>query len=428
MKLNKIKKVHFIGVGGIGVSAIARMMSLEGKEVSGSDQVPSRVTTELGKLGVIISIGHQATNIPTGTELVIYSIAVPPANPEFAKAKELNIPMITYPEALGLVSLDKFTIAVAGTHGKTTTTAMIAQIFMAEKLDPTVIVGSFLKGYESNFIAGQSKFFIAEACEYKRSFLNLHPQVLVITNIEADHLDYYRDLADIQEAFRSLAERVPADGFIICDSEDDKVKPVIQNIKAKIISSTEISTEELNLRFPGDHFLVDAKMALAVAEIVGVDDQRARSALSLFEGTWRRFDYKGETAWGTKVYDDYAHHPDEIKATYQAIREKYPTEKLTAVFQPHLYSRTKEMLEEFIISLKNFDQVVVVPIYAAREKDDGTISGDDIVSGLRENKIEAVYIGDFDQVKSWLLNNTDQGDIILVMGAGDISEVATNLV
>ncbi|MDQ5958093.1 MAG: UDP-N-acetylmuramate--L-alanine ligase, partial [Patescibacteria group bacterium] len=239
--LKNIKKVHFIGIGGIGVSAVARMMMLEGKAVSGSDQGSSVVTEELAKLGATIYTSQKAEHISADIDLVIYSIAVPPSNPEFGKAQELGIPMLTYPEALGEISKDKYTIAVSGTHGKTTTTAMIAKVFLDGGLDPTVVVGSFLKDYKSNFIAGAGKparhrkpgassgvaggYFIAEACEYRRSFLNLYPNILVITNLEEDHLDYYKDLADIQLAFKELAERVPADGYIVCNTADPHLLP-----------------------------------------------------------------------------------------------------------------------------------------------------------------------------------------------------------
>ncbi len=240
--LLKIKKIHFIGIGGIGISAIARMFSLEGKIVSGSDQSVGLVTEELTKLGIEVFIGHCASQIPLDVDLVVYTIAIPVSNPELAKAKELNIPVLSYPEILGLVSKEKFTIAVAGTHGKTTTTAMLAKIFIDAKFDPTVIVGSFLKDSpkspagdrSSNFVAGLSQYLIVEACEYRRSFLNLNPNILVITNLEADHLDYYHDLKDIQLAFTDLVNKVPATGFIICDLNDKTSNQLLNRLKLKL--------------------------------------------------------------------------------------------------------------------------------------------------------------------------------------------------
>ena len=428
IKFKNINKVHFIGIGGIGVSAIARMMILEGKIVSGSDQGSTIVTEELAKLGATIYTSQKAEHISVDIDLVIYSIAVPPSNPEFAKAQEFHIPMLTYPEALGQISRDKYTIAVAGTHGKTTTTAMIAKVFLDGGLNPTVVVGSFLKDYKSNFIAGASQYFIAEACEYRRSFLNLHPKILVITNIEADHLDYYKDLADIQSAFRELAERVPIDGFIVCNPSDSHLVSVLAGVKAKIIDYTKINAEGLALKFPGAHMVADAKAALAVAEVIGLSPSTALRALNEFRGTWRRFDYKGQTDKGAEVYDDYAHHPQEIEATISGAQEKYPGRKIIVVFQPHLYSRTKEHLAEFGRALALADQVILVPIYAAREADDGTIRSEDVVAAITKNGGTAVVADNLATATAQAAAVGDSGSVILVMGAGDVTTVATALV
>ncbi|MDQ5889827.1 MAG: UDP-N-acetylmuramate--alanine ligase [Patescibacteria group bacterium] len=426
--LNNIKTVHFIGLGGIGVSAIARMMSLEGKIVSGSDQSASMVTEELEKLGITVFIGHNSSHVPENADLVVYSIAVPPSNPEFAKAEELGVSMLSYPEVLGLISQTKKTVAVSGTHGKTTTTAMLAKIFIETGLDPTVVVGSFLKDYNSNFVAGRGEWLVAEACEYRRSFLNLSPNILVITNIEADHLDYYKDLADIQEAFAELVSKVPADGFIICDPNNENVRPVIEKTEAKIIDYTKISTADFDLKFPGDHIKKDAQMAKAVAEAVGIDSNQTVFALNSFSGTWRRFEYKGLVNNEVEVYDDYAHHPDEVKVTILAMKEKYPEKKIRAIFQPHLYSRTKSLLTEFIDSLSLADEIILVPIYAAREMDDGSVSSLDIVRGLKDKNKEVYYFDNFEAVAGHLKGNLTPDEVILVMGAGDITNLSNDLV
>lgn len=426
--LNNIKTVHFIGLGGIGASAIARMFNLEGKTVSGSDQNSSVVTEELSKLGVKVFIGHNSSQVPQGADLVVYSIAVPPSNPEFAKAEELGLTLMSYPEILGLVSETKKTIAVAGTHGKTTTTAMLAKIFIETGSDPTVVVGSFLKDYNSNFIAGQGDWLIAEACEYRRSFLNLSPYILVITNIEADHLDYYQDLTDIQNAFSELAQKVPVDGFIVCDPSDEKVKPVLAGAFAQIVDYTKISRADLDLKFPGEHIICDAQMAVAASMVAGLDSRQAVFALNSFAGTWRRFEYKGLINNQTEVYDDYAHHPDEVTVTLKAMQEKYPAKKITAVFQPHLYSRTKALLTSFADSLSLASKVVLLPIYAAREKDDGSVSSQDLAVLLQKKGVEVYLTPDFIQAEKVITEKIDVNSVVLVMGAGDVTNLAASLV
>jgi UDP-N-acetylmuramate--alanine ligase len=423
INLDKVKKVHFIGIGGIGVSAIARMMLLEGKEVSGSDQSESLVTDELAKLGAKIFIGQKAENVLPGTDLIIYTIAIPHDNPERVAGEHLNIPAITYPEALGEISKNKKTIAVAGTHGKTTTTAMIAQIALAAKLEPTVVVGSFMlndDGSKTNFVAGSGDLLIAEACEYKRSFLNLSPKIVVITNIDEDHLDYYKDLADIQSAFVELVEKIPADGYLICDKSSANLQPVIERAKCQIVHYVEEGIEGLNLMVPGEHNVSNARAALSAARVLGVDSTVVVKALNSFRGTWRRFEFKGE-AGGALIYDDYAHHPTEIKATLRAARDKFPARRLVVIFQPHLYSRTKLLLNDFAASLQLADQVLLAPIYAAREAPDPTISSE-ILAGAIGPKAQS--FNHFSEIVGYLKSNLTPNDLFLTVGAGNICEVA----
>ncbi|MBA3551197.1 UDP-N-acetylmuramate--L-alanine ligase, partial [Patescibacteria group bacterium] len=250
---SKIKHVHFIGIGGIGISAIARMLQLQGKKVTGSDRDESEVTVELEKIGISVTIGQSEKNIHPKTDLIIYTIAITDDNPELIKARSLGIECITYPQALGIISKDKFTIAVAGTHGKTTTTAMIAKMLIDAKMDPTVIVGSFLKDQQSNFIAGKSKYLVVEACEYKRSFLNLHPDILVITNIDDDHLDYYKDIDDIKSAFRELIKKTAHDGSVVCDLEMPHLGDVVRNIETHVVDYELFGDMNLALKIPGAH-------------------------------------------------------------------------------------------------------------------------------------------------------------------------------
>jgi UDP-N-acetylmuramate--alanine ligase len=425
MDLSKIKQVHFIGIGGIGISAIARMFLAEGKAVSGSDQGSSPVTEELIKLGAQIAVGHAAENVPAETELVVYTIAVTPDNPELVTARERELPTYSYPQMLGLVSGSKYTIAVAGTHGKTTTTAMLAKIFIDVGLEPTVIVGSFLKDQKSNFIAGTGEYFIVEACEYRRSFLNLNPQVLVITNIDNDHLDYYRDLADIQSAFVELAQKVPADGYLICDTSSRELAPVVAAASCQVLDYRAVTTD-FALKVPGAHNIKNAQAALAVAETQAIAFIAAAHALGSFSGTWRRFEYRGLTKTGAQVYDDYGHHPTEVKATLAGVKGLV-SGKVFVAFQPHLYSRTKQLFKEFSESFTDAGEVIVLPIYAAREAPDPTISAEQLALAIT-NSGQSAQAMNFETAIEYLGQAAGPEDLILTMGAGDVFKIAESLV
>ena len=429
LDLEKLNKIHFIGIGGIGVSAIARMMLLKGKVVSGSDVEQSAITDELKKLGAKIYIGHSEKNITDNTDLVVYTIAVDQNNPEFVKAKELGIETRTYSQMLGVISDGYYTVAVSGTHGKTTTTAMLAKVVVDAGLDPTVIVGSLLKDSGSNLIAGNSDLFIVEACEYKRSFLDLNPNILVITNIDEDHLDYYKDLSDIQSAFASLVEKLGSDDFVVCNPNDPKVIPVLKNAKCKIVNYTNLRSlaSQIELRVAGEYNVENAEAALAAARALKISEQDATKSLSEFEGVWRRFEYKGKTENGAEVYDDYAHHPTEIRAALCAAREKFPTRKITVVFQPHLYSRTKLLLNDMAVSFKSIDKVLIAPIYAAREKKDQSISSSILVDEINKNTSNAQAYENFSDIEAYLRENTGKDDIIITMGAGDVFKIAESI-
>lgn len=434
------RKVHFIGIGGIGVSAIARMMLAEGKEVSGSDISASPITEELQNLGAKIFFGHSAENVGNGVDLVVYTPAVNDDNPELQKAKELNIPTLSYPEVLGLVFKDKYTVAVSGAHGKTTTTAMIGKILIDAGFEPTIIVGSLLKdsnppssrfhrdygGRGSNFVAGKSKYFVVEACEYKKSFLNLEPKIIIITNIDNDHLDYYGSLENIKKAFSEFAAKLGEDGYLVCDSEDEKLTKVVKNTKAKIINYTKVAAD-FNLKIPGAHNIKNAQAAMSVAEILKIDKSLATNSLNNFSGTWRRFEYKGETKNGALVYDDYGHHPTEIKATLKGVREFFGDKKIWCVFQPHLYSRTKMLLEDFGKSFKNADEVLLADIYAAREPKDKSINSKILAKKIMTNGGQAVYFDSFEKITNFLKEKNKNGDMIITMGAGDVYKIGESL-
>lgn len=431
--LSKIKSVHFIGIGGIGISAIARMFLLEGKKVSGSDMAESEVTEGLRAAGAAIIIGQGTDHVPKDAELIIYSIAFPELAPElFNEIQKKGIPMLSYPEALGVISKDKFTIAITGTHGKTTTTAMIGKVLMDAGLDPTVIVGSFLfdtDGKRTNFVAGKSNYLVVEGCEYCRSFLNLSPNILVITNIDADHLDYYRDMVDIISAFVELALKVPKDGYVVLDSHAPNVEAVVKQSLAQNGDYAVLKLPDgFRLHIPGAHNLLNAKAAWGVAKLLGIPDEKALASLSAFRGTWRRFEYRGKAKNGALVYDDYGHHPTEIEATLSGTRELFPKQKIVVVFQPHLYSRTKQHLKGFGAAFKEASSVILLPIYPAREKDLGDITSQMVVDEIKKNGKDAHLVQAFDEAATLAQTLCGEGDLILTLGAGETNKVADILV
>lgn len=431
LDLTKIKKAHFIGIGGIGVSAIARFMLANEKIVTGSDRSSSPVTAMLQKIGAKISFGHKEENLEEGTDMVVYTIAVDETNVEFAKAKKLNIPMFSYPQVLGAISRDKYTIAVSGTHGKTTTTAMIGKILIDADKDPTIIVGSLMRGPMSNLVIGGSDLFVVEACEYRRSFLNITPNIVVITNIDNDHLDYFRDMDDIKSAFAELVEKLGPKDYLVCDKSDDRLWGIINKAKCIIVDySQNRLADDLNLRVVGEHNVRNAKAALSVAEILEVEQFAAGRALEGFAGTWRRFEYKGDTKGGAMVYDDYAHHPTEIRATLQGARHFFKNKKLFVAFQPHLYSRTKLLLDDFAKSFDDVDAVIVPDIYAAREPVDRDISSDILVREIQKNNPNKtiIYSRGLEETRKYLEENCGADAVIITMGAGDISGVSDRLI
>lgn len=431
MNFSQVKSAHFIGIGGIGTSAIARMFLLEGKQVSGSDIAESEVTKSLQEAGVVVYVEDAGKGVPADCDLVIYTIAIPKDHPGLVEAKKRGIPILSYPEALGIISRDKYTIAITGTHGKTTTTAMVAKILMDAGFDPTVIVGSFLlqgPSFKTNFIAGKSKYLVVEGCEYRRSFLNLHPKVLVITNIDADHLDYYKNIEDIASAFYELSAKVPNDGAVVCDVEDKRVLSVTGLAKAPVLSYPPCDIGTFKLRVPGKHNILNAKAAATVASFLGISREKILQSLGEFLGTWRRFEYRGKAANGAVVYDDYGHHPREIEAALQGARELFPTQKIIVVFQPHLYSRTKDHLAGFGKCFKQANEVILLPIYPAREKDPGDINSEMVAAEIKKNDQSANFVKTFAEAAALAQELSSAGDLILTLGAGETNCVADIIV
>jgi UDP-N-acetylmuramate--alanine ligase len=441
--LSTIKNVHFIGIGGIGISAMARMMMHEGKTVTGQDMQDSEIIKELKKSGANISIGQSYESIPSDTELIVYTVAIENYDKDlFEKiTKDGKTKALSYPQMLGIVTSNKYTVAVSGTHGKTTTTGMIAKILMDAKKDPTVVIGSLLVGYHSNFIAGSNEpgeldgksggYFVVEACEYKRSFLNLNPNVLVITNIDEDHLDYYKDIEDIKSAFREMALKVPEGGFVICDPTGPNVADVIKGIKAKVLNYKDFFDPNAKLKIPGIHNKNNAAAAFTVGSVLAISYTQINASLVNFPGTSRRFEYKGRLEDGSWIYDDYAHHPVEVSATLQGFRELYKKSdgwNITIIFQPHLFSRTKSLLKEFGESFKEADRVFVLPIYYAREVDDGSVSSSVLAKEINKEVHKAKAFDSFEDLQDYLDNlEFNDKDIIVTMGAGEAYKIGDNL-
>lgn len=421
--LENVKKIHMIGVGGIGMSGLARLFLHEGKSVSGSDRAPSDITAALEKEGMKFFPAQAPENVSDDVDLFIYTEAMAKDHPEMAAAASLNVPMMNYFEALGLVANQYYLIAVAGTHGKTTTTAMLIDIFEEAGLDPSAIVGSLRSKTKSNYRAGKSKYFIVEACEYRRDFLYLEPDILVITNIEAEHLDYYNDLSDVQAAFRELALKVREGGAVIAQAADLKVSPVIEGLNVEVIDYKKHLDLSLPLKVPGVHNRMNAAAAMAAAAKAGIATEVAKAALSNFTGTWRRFEYKGEVN-GAPVYDDYGHHPTEIKATVGGARELHPDKKLTLVYQPHMYSRTDALFDDFVSALGLADEVILLPIYAAREANESGVSSEKLAGAIGS---KAVAVMSHAEALERLRGTVGPENMVLVMGAGDVTKIASDL-
>ena len=450
-------RIHFIGIGGISMSGLALVLLREGFQVSGSDSRDSDLIQLLISRGAAIAFPQKAENIPEGTDVVVYTAAIHPDNPEFSAAKERKIPMLTRAELLGQI-MDHYpsSIAVAGTHGKTTTTSMISCIFLSAGLDPTISVGGILQEIGGNIRLGQSENFIAEACEYTNSFLSLRPKTAVILNIDADHLDFFKDLEDIRRSFHRFAENIQDGGVLIINGSIENIPEITEGIRARIVTygsegsdyvPTNISYDGIgagsfdllkkqedgsyeklgsfSLTIPGEHNVSNAAAAIAAADLSGISMDRVREGLLRFHGADRRFERKGLYK-GAQIVDDYAHHPTEILATLKAAKH-FPHKKIWCVFQPHTYTRTKALLPEFASALALADEVVLADIYAARETDNLGISSDTLRGEIEKLGAKAVYFPSFSEIEDYLRQNLKEGDLCLVMGAGDVIRVGQDL-
>jgi len=432
----KGKHIHFIGIGGIGISAIAKMFLQQNVDISGSDSDRSALIDELKTFGAKVFLGHGASNISPECDLVVYTNAISEDNSELVEAKRRGIKTLSYPEALGEISKDKFTIAISGNAGKTTTTALLGQILIDAGLSPTIIAGSLVNFTDkdgnimrTNFVYGERKIFVVEADEYKRAFLNLEPKILAINNIEEDHLDYYKDITDIQDAFTELTNQVPKEGLVICSTQDKKVSPVLSSAQGTVLNYADVSLSGYSIDLPGEHNRDNARVAIVIALALGVDEQRIKNSLQNFKGLWRRFEYKGKTDKGMLVYDDYAHNPKKIEALIAGVKEKFPKKRIVIIFQPHLFSRTKHMLDLFAKSFAGIDRIIITPIYAARESDDLNISHHTLserIKSLGEVK-EVETTESLDEVPFKL--KSEGGDTVcLTVGAGNIYTVSGKII
>lgn len=421
-------KIFCIGIGGIGMSAVAQILHAEGHEVSGVDASASEITQYLNDHEITVVHEHRSENISDDTDLVVYSEAVPGSNPERQAAKEKNIRQINYAEALGELSREKRTIAITGTHGKTTVTGMMTSVLLAAQMDPTIVIGSKIDLLgENNFRVGKSNLFLTEACEYRDNFLHLSPDIVLINNLEPDHLDYFKTAENYYNSFQTLIEKVPEKGLIILFSEDAK-KLDFSNVKArrKVISQELCTPEVFPLAVPGKHNAHNADATIAIAQELGISTNIIRAGLKNFKGTWRRFEYKGLLN-GAKVFDDYGHHPTEIEATLQGAREWFPDKKLIVIFQPHQYSRTRVLFDEFKTSFTQSNEAWITDIYQARdsEEDIKAVSAEKLAEHLEGNIVNRFV--PMNDLAYEMEKNADPNTVFIVMGAGSIHKLFEEL-
>jgi UDP-N-acetylmuramate--alanine ligase len=442
--------VHMVGIGGTGMSSAARLLLARGCTVSGSDRTLTGVTAELAALGAKVSIGHDRYNIPLECDLVVTTAAAAADNPELIEAGRRKLHVIKYARLLGLLMKGKLGIGVAGTHGKTTTSSMLVDVLRAGGISTSYVIGGKVIGHGGNDCAGSSEFFVAEACEYDRSFLNLAPVYAIITNLEPDHLDYYKNESNLMDAFREFAGRLPEHGILLVGGDSPRALEAARSARCKVETfgvredcDWRVATVDLNskgyafglehngsscdfeLSVPGYHNVLNATAAAALALSLGVSRSAVAAGLASFRGVERRFQVLTDGLPIT-VIDDYAHHPTEIAAALGAAREMFPGHRIWAVFQAHQHSRTRTLFEEFARSLIYADRVTIARIFSVRESDldRKSVNGGDIAGRLFQLSVDSEYVPGFRDIESLLLSEAREGDVVVVMGAGDIYQVA----
>ncbi len=458
------KYVYFIGIGGAGMSAIAKILINEGYIVSGSDMESSPVICELGELGVRINTKQDGESLEPDTNLVITSAAINENNPDLRKARSLGLKVVKYSEFLGILMKTKYGIAISGTHGKTTTTAMISTILQKTGHEPTFVIGGNVAGIGGNSRLDRGSHFVAEACEFDRTFLNLTPKLGVITNIEEDHLDYYKDLDGITEAFSEFVSLIPEDGLLVVNNDDINARNVIKSAKCKVESYSIVNelNERINdesdaewlavvtysdkdannfsvfnkgehfgdfcLKTPGLHNVSNALAAISVCNYLGLNRKAVRKALASFGGVSRRFQTISSKS-GITIIDDFAHHPTEIKTTLATARAIYPSQRIWCVFQPHQHHRTKLLLREFAVALTLADKIIIADIYSARDsdKEKESVSSLDLKCELQTIGGDVEYAKGGSGIIDSVCSGVEEDDIIMILGAGDIWKVAHDL-
>ena len=454
-ELEKYRKIHMIGIGGVSMSGIAEILNHWGFSVTGSDASQSEYTNDLIAHGIPVKIGHDLENV-SRADLVVYTAAINQEDPELVQARKLYIPTIERADFLGILTkVFNDTICISGTHGKTTTTSMISSCFLEGKLDPTIQVGAFLKQINGNYRLGNSEYFIIEACEYVESFLKFYPKTEVILNIDNDHLDYFKDLEHIILAFQKYVKLLPANGLLVINSDDPncvklskctEAKTVtfgINNQKANFVARNinfnkngfptfdvyynDTFYKTISLSVTGMHNVLNALACIGVCHMYGLNKEQIKNGLLKFTGAHRRFEYVGDFGNHVSVYDDYGHHPTEIRATASAMKNK-SYNKSWVIFQPHTYSRTKNLLSDFAKALTLFDNIIVTDIYAAREVNTYNISSKDLVDEIQKLGRKAYYIQNFDEIVSFVKSHALNNDLVLTLGPGTITNISGMLV
>lgn len=448
--MTKIKKIHFVGIGGIGMSGLAEIMHRQGYTVTGSDRAVNEITEHLSSLGIVCYQGHDAKHVDC--DLLVYTSAASTDNPEIMESKRRNIPTIKRAALLGEFVRTKKGIAISGTHGKTTTTAMIGMMLEHAGLQPTMFVGGILKGIKTNAKWGTGEHVVVEADEYDRSFLELHPFISVINNIESDHLDCYKDLEDIKKTFVTFANQTSVFGSVWVNSDDPNSKEIISDITKRVMTfglseeayvrATNIRQTQDNMSFDvfhdrkqlgtirlhlsGEHNVRNALACIGIGTELNIPFNKIAESLANFEGTARRFEILG-TINGITWIDDYAHHPTEIRATLKGARQGWPEQRIIAVFQPHLYSRTRDYLNDFALSFADADAVILTDIYAAREEPIKGIDGKRLFDETKKHHEHVVYVPDKNGLIKEILKEARSGDLVITMGAGDITHVGRSM-
>lgn len=444
--------IYFIGIGGISMSCLAEILASRGHQVSGTDVKETAVTKHLQSLGIHINFGHRAENITDDITLVVYTAAIHDDNPELRAAHEKGIRIMDRAHLLGQI-MDEYhdSVAVSGTHGKTTTTSMVSEILLAAEKDPTITVGGILPTIGSNLRIGNSPYFVAEACEYFDSFLQFNPFIAIILNVESDHLDYFKTLENIRRSFHAFAQRVPDNGLLVISEKIDHVEELTDGLtchvetfglseKANWRAENIVHEADgrnsfdvyhngaffttIHLHIPGEHNITNALAAIAASAFLGAAPEDCVKGLHHYTGTERRFQLKGKKD-GITVIDDYAHHPTEIKAALAAA-QNVQHNTTWCVFQPHTFSRTRFLFDEFGEAFGDADEIIIADIFAARETDDGTVSAAQLAERIAQTGKSARYVGDFAAIEAYLREHCKSGDLLMTVGAGDVYKIGEN--